>query len=253
VLCDVTGRVGSGFGCAPRLLRAHGAPSPEKCVQPRAVVAFCGVGCFLEGADAEGARCGVDDGERSVRAKRVRPAGVTRVTRVLAATMLATAELGRLRETSGCVEASGRRRAAWEGVRRISGRARAGAETVSLSLSLVSLAVDCRQWSVALPGPQVFPATGSLTRLSAARCSLLHQNLCRALQSYAEPFQSHSPVAMAKSSSKRPETAAAPLRKGDKGFIAVDKKAIDPSLASLFASSVRSISPRRRLLKKGAC
>jgi hypothetical protein len=55
-----------------------------------------------------------------------------------------------------------------------------------------------------------------------------------------------SSSAMAKSSSKRAEPTP-PQRKGSKGFIAVDKKAFDPSIASLFATSVRSISSTETL------
>lgn len=43
---------------------------------------------------------------------------------------------------------------------------------------------------------------------------------------------------MGKSKDKRPEKTESP-KKGDKPVVKVDKKAFDPSLTSLFASSVR--------------
>jgi len=48
-------------------------------------------------------------------------------------------------------------------------------------------------------------------------------------------------VAMGKSKDKRAAKTESPKKseKADKSFIKVDKKAFDPTLASLFASSVR--------------
>ena len=159
VFCDVTGGARSRFRRAPPLLRAHGAPNPAKCVRPRPKEGLCGVDSFFEVVDTEGARCGVEAGERRVREKARRPVGVTQEPQVLALAMLAAAGVRLVREVSGSIGANKRPGAAWEGVRR--GLAvGAGAERRLYSCRL--LTVDCRQ-SLSLghsPGPQVLPRDG---------------------------------------------------------------------------------------------
>lgn len=74
--------------------------------------------------------------------------------------------------------------------------------------------------------PDVLPPVETVsvysTQTFLARCSLLH-----------------SIVAMAKSKNKQPAKSES-RQKVDKAFIKVDKKAFDPALSSLFASSVRA-------------
>jgi hypothetical protein len=62
---------------------------------------------------------------------------------------------------------------------------------------------------------------------------VLHQNF-----SERACYQQHPIVAMAKTKDKLPARTKS-QSKSDTSFIKIDKKAFDPTLASLFASSVR--------------
>lgn len=74
---------------------------------------------------------------------------------------------------------------------------------------------------------------------------------CTMSQKLSEPAsaaaaqQQPAIAAMAKSKAQHPPKPESQPKSHSSGFIKIDKKALDPTLASLFASSVRTMRPKR--------